>query len=149
ESQMLLSLFLLGDLGLNADHPGGPAGGIPLDDLPAIENPDPMAVLVAHPELGFDDRAQALFMGLAAFDRPLAVIGVDQSEPGIAVAADLILGVAQHLFPDAGIVAATRNEIGPHAKPSAFQRKAPAGLVFPFSIRIRVHLKAALPAQFT
>ena len=79
--------------------------GVALEHLAAVEHPDPVAILVAHAELGFEERHLAADMRAVGRGDGLAVVRMDQRQPQIRIAVELVLAIAQHLLPDRRIVA--------------------------------------------
>ena len=70
---------------------------------------------------------QAGLVGLSGLDGPLAIVGMHQGQPEVAVIAHLVFGKAEHLLPDRRVVAAPGRQVGiPDAEAGALEREAPA-----------------------
>ena len=83
---------------VGADDAHDRTAGLAPDRVPAREHLDVVAILVAEPEL-------ALICACAARDaladilRPSHVVGVQQAFPRADMRLDLVIGIAEHLFP--------------------------------------------------
>ena len=75
--QARFGLLAPSDVGQAADGPDQPPDGVTLDGLAAVEDPDPVPVLVAHSELGFEKRRLAGEVGAVGLGDELAVVGMD------------------------------------------------------------------------
>ena len=108
-----LNLFAappLGHIRLRADQPVRPALGIP-HGQPARQHPAIGAILVAQPMLQLIKSRVALQMGLDGGHRSLCVVRVLAAFPLINTIGQLLLRVAQHLFPAGRVVDRVRPQV--------------------------------------
>ncbi len=87
-----------GEVEVRADDAHDRSAGLAPDRVSAREDLDVVAVLVAEPELALVG-ARAARDALVDFLRPRQVVGVEQPFPRADVRLDLVVGVAEHLFP--------------------------------------------------
>ncbi len=91
-------LTALGEVEVRADDAHDRSAGFAPDRVAAREDLDVVAVLVAEPELALVG-ARAARDAVVDLLRPWHVVGVEQPFPRADVRFDLVVGVAEHLFP--------------------------------------------------
>ena len=124
--ETVFGLLAARDVGLHADHARGLARCVPGDGAAAIENPDPVPVLVAQPHFGVDALGQPRDMPVAAGDGLLVIVRVKQLKPQIGIVRQFARFIAEHPRPARRIIAAAACKIGvPDAQPRAVDRVRP------------------------
>jgi hypothetical protein len=85
----------LGDVEVRADDPLRQARRVALDDAPAGEHPNPVAVLAAQPVLALVERGAAIQVRAHQRVRTLEVLGTHPLAPRVDPGCDLVGGVAE------------------------------------------------------
>ena len=114
-AQRRLRQFPLGQIEVGADDADDGSAGPAPDRIPAGEHMDVVAILVAEPELGFERRLTARDAVLRLFGAP-PIVGMDEPLELADVRLDLVVVVAEHLFPARRVEDVPGEEIEvPHA----------------------------------